>query len=130
VHLTLASRAWIAFCLQGGLSHSAIPASHDVIGETFHHRAQGEKVEGLMQAGEMVPTDLVLDLLIAAMDESGMTRFLIDGYPRTLEQLKEFEEKVSRALLTGGGGLLLFSHVFGLHFAACSVVACFDPFVA
>ena len=57
-----------------------------------------------MQAGEMVPTDLVLDLLIAAMDESGMTRFLIDGYPRTLEQLKEFEEKVSRALLTGGGG--------------------------
>ena len=37
---------------------------------------------------------IVADLLVNAMDESGMTRFLVDGFPRTLDQLQDFEEKV------------------------------------
>jgi hypothetical protein len=34
------------------------------------------------------------DLLVNAMSESGMTRFLIDGFPRKLDQLQEFEATV------------------------------------
>lgn len=60
---------------------------------------QGAKVDSIMQAGEMVPTELVLDLLINAMDDSGMTRFLVDGFPRTLDQLKLFEEKVRHVVV-------------------------------
>jgi adenylate kinase family enzyme len=37
---------------------------------------------------------LVADLLVNAMSESGMTRFLIDGFPRKLDQLQEFEATV------------------------------------
>lgn len=110
--------------------------------------AQGARAEGLMAAGEMVPTSLVLgewgrlphgsacvsaaagllhaceqpppvcarlsshwprpachtappaapaELLVNAMTESGMTRFLVDGFPRTVDQLREFEEKIQPA---------------------------------
>jgi len=47
-----------------------------------------------MQQGQLVPTSLVLDLLLQAMQNSGSDRFLIDGFPRKLEQLQEFEEKI------------------------------------
>jgi adenylate kinase family enzyme len=31
---------------------------------------------------------IVADLLVNAMDESGMTRFLVDGFPRTEAQVR------------------------------------------
>ena len=36
------------------------------------------------------------DLLIVAMQDSGTGTFLIDGFPRKLDQLEEFEQKVCR----------------------------------
>lgn len=38
------------------------------------------------------------DLLVNAMDDSGMTRFLVDGFPRKLDQLHEFEQRVGLVL--------------------------------
>lgn len=35
------------------------------------------------------------DLLVAAMGTSGSNKFLIDGYPRKLDQLEAFEAKAS-----------------------------------
>ena len=46
----------------------------------------------------MVPTSLILDLLIKAMatpsGSEGTRRFLVDGFPRKLDQLQDFEAKV------------------------------------
>ncbi len=47
-----------------------------------------------MQAGGFVPTGMICDLLVGAMASSGATRFLVDGFPRKLDQLQEFETKV------------------------------------
>nr|CAD2159773.1 unnamed protein product [Meloidogyne enterolobii] len=51
-----------------------------------------------IKAGKLVELDLVLDLVEKAMlnaVEGGAKGFLIDGYPRDVEQGKRFEEKLS-----------------------------------
>ena len=66
--------------------------------------ALGEQAKAIMAEGGMVPTTLILDLLLAAMatpysqeEEGGAAThsFLVDGFPRKLDQLQEFEAKVS-----------------------------------
>jgi len=50
-----------------------------------------------IKAGKLVELDLVLDLVEKAMlkaVEGGAKGFLIDGYPRDVDQGKRFEEKV------------------------------------
>jgi len=54
----------------------------------------GQQAREIMQRGGMVPSSLMLDLLVNAMTSSGSGMFLIDGFPRTLDQLEEFEAKV------------------------------------
>lgn len=51
-----------------------------------------------IKAGKLVELDLVLDLVEKAMlkaIEGGAKGFLIDGYPRDVDQGKRFEEKVN-----------------------------------
>ena len=43
----------------------------------------------------LVPGDITIKLLEQAMLRSDQTKFLIDGYPRSLEQAFEFEKKVT-----------------------------------
>ncbi|RNA10658.1 adenylate kinase isoenzyme 5-like isoform X1 [Brachionus plicatilis] len=56
----------------------------------------GDALNQMMQKGELVPNEIVLDLIKEAMldkvDESN--GFLIDGYPRKVEQGLEFEKKI------------------------------------
>lgn len=49
-----------------------------------------------MQKGELVSNQLVLDMIKDAMIEKAMTSkgFLIDGYPRQVDQGIEFENQV------------------------------------
>ena len=72
--------------------------------------ALGEQAKAIMAEGGMVPTTLILDLLLAAMatpysqeeEEGAATRsFLVDGFPRKLDQLQEFEAKVSSVRMCG-----------------------------
>ena len=58
--------------------------------------ALGQEASEIMKAGGFVPTSMILDLLLKAMSSSGATRFLVDGFPRKLDQLQEFEAKVSQ----------------------------------
>ncbi|PNH06871.1 Adenylate kinase isoenzyme 1 [Tetrabaena socialis] len=53
----------------------------------------GQQADGIMQAGETVPTSLILDLPGSAMTGSGATLLLLDGFPHKLEQLAEFQEQ-------------------------------------
>ncbi|XP_025111640.1 uncharacterized protein LOC112574655 [Pomacea canaliculata] len=58
---------------------------------------RGKRLNAIMEKGELVPLDEVLGLLRDAMvKESSKTKcFLIDGYPRELEQGKRFESEVA-----------------------------------
>ena len=54
----------------------------------------GLKAKAVMDAGELVSDELVLNLLKNAMADSGSNKFLIDGYPRVLEQAWAFEKEI------------------------------------
>ena len=47
-----------------------------------------------MRDGKLVPMDITIGLIKAAMVKSGGTKFLIDGFPRAMDQALLFEEKV------------------------------------
>jgi len=62
----------------------------------------GLRAKAIMEAGELVPDEVVIGLIrerIAAPDAHG--GFLLDGFPRTIEQAKELER-----LLAGNGAAL------------------------
>lgn len=58
---------------------------------------RGKKAAAIMEKGELVPLDMVLEMLkdamIAKANES--SGFLIDGYPRDVQQGQEFEKKIA-----------------------------------
>ncbi|XP_078721408.1 adenylate kinase isoenzyme 5-like isoform X2 [Lampetra fluviatilis] len=62
---------------------------------------RGKHLSDIMQRGELVPLDTVLDMLrdamIANADKS--KGFLIDGYPREVKQGEEFEKKIAQPAL-------------------------------
>ncbi len=53
-------------------------------------------VQKIMLEGKIVPYEVTLGLLQKVMDESGCNKFLIDGFPRALDQGFAFEKKVCR----------------------------------
>jgi adenylate kinase len=57
----------------------------------------GRKAQGFMDSGELVPDDLVIDLIEETLrTNEGEKGFILDGFPRTLNQAKALNE-----LLTG-----------------------------
>ncbi|KAK9392465.1 adenylate kinase isoenzyme 1 [Crotalus adamanteus] len=62
---------------------------------------RGKKLSAIMEKGELVPLDTVLDMLRDAMlakaDKS--KGYLIDGYPREVNQGVEFEKKIAAPTL-------------------------------
>ncbi|PIO75205.1 adenylate kinase isoenzyme 5 domain protein [Teladorsagia circumcincta] len=53
-----------------------------------------------MEAGELVPLEIVLDLIKEAMLKAvakGSKGFLIDGYPREVKQGEQFECEIQEA---------------------------------
>lgn len=50
----------------------------------------GEKVQEIMEAGELVPDELVNEIIRKRMNDSQCEAgFLLDGYPRTVQQAEE-----------------------------------------
>uniref|UniRef100_A0ACB8F0D8 Adenylate kinase isoenzyme 1 n=1 Tax=Sphaerodactylus townsendi TaxID=933632 RepID=A0ACB8F0D8_9SAUR len=56
---------------------------------------RGKKLSAIMEKGELVPLDTVLDMLKEAMiaKADSSKGYLIDGYPREVKQGEEFEKK-------------------------------------
>jgi adenylate kinase len=54
----------------------------------------GERLKGIMAAGALVETPLVLQMVEKAMAASGSSKFLLDGYPRALDQAFAFEKAI------------------------------------
>jgi adenylate kinase len=54
----------------------------------------GIKVQSIIEKGELVPDDLLVDILRAALKragEGGIKGFVMDGYPRTIRQAQDFD---------------------------------------
>ncbi|XP_056396429.1 adenylate kinase isoenzyme 1 isoform X3 [Hyla sarda] len=58
---------------------------------------RGKTLSAIMERGELVPLDTVLDMLRDAMiAKADVSKgFLIDGYPREVKQGEEFEKKIA-----------------------------------
>ncbi|XP_064650272.1 uncharacterized protein LOC135501836 [Lineus longissimus] len=58
---------------------------------------RGKELNAIMEKGELVPLEVVLQLIREAMKKHAATSkgFLIDGYPRELEQGIKFEKEVA-----------------------------------
>ncbi|XP_041481040.1 adenylate kinase isoenzyme 5-like [Lytechinus variegatus] len=63
---------------------------------------RGKELTEIMEKGELVPLDVVLALLKEKMMACAETStgFLIDGYPREVEQGAEFEKQISECTFT------------------------------
>ncbi|KAI9222363.1 adenylate kinase-domain-containing protein [Blastocladiella britannica] len=57
----------------------------------------GELINSYIKEGKIVPMEITISLLEAAMLASGKDRFLIDGFPRKMDQADAFEDTVARA---------------------------------
>jgi UMP-CMP kinase len=53
-----------------------------------------EFINRSMKLSVIIPAQLTITLLRNEMDRSGKTKFLIDGFPRSVEQAAMFEQKV------------------------------------
>jgi len=61
---------------------------------------RGEWLLNIMESGELVPLEMVLDLIKEAMLKclnEGSKGFLIDGYPREVKQGEQFEREIQSA---------------------------------
>ncbi|KAJ1566662.1 hypothetical protein HK405_008925 [Cladochytrium tenue] len=58
----------------------------------------GKELEDIMKEGKMVPLDVTLRLLVSAMEQQRgkAPGYLIDGFPRTMDQAAEFERCIGR----------------------------------
>ncbi|XP_065175837.1 UMP-CMP kinase-like [Sycon ciliatum] len=54
--------------------------------------ADGDLIEGHIQAGSIVPVEITVRLLEKAMIKSGGDKFLVDGFPRNEDNLKGWED--------------------------------------
>ncbi|XP_006205542.1 adenylate kinase isoenzyme 1 isoform X1 [Vicugna pacos] len=63
--------------------------------------ARGKMLSEIMEKGQLVPLETVLDMLRDAMVAKVDTSkgFLIDGYPREVQQGEEFERKIGQPTL-------------------------------
>ncbi len=76
-------------------SHFGIPhiATGDLLRDHVSRGTElGRSVEGFLDRGELVPDDVVLQMVRAKVEGSGNDGFVLDGVPRTLEQARALYE--------------------------------------
>lgn len=57
----------------------------------------GKRVEAIIQRGELVPDDLLVEILEKALNSHpGKDGFIFDGFPRTLRQAHDLDDLLSR----------------------------------
>ncbi|MGB3300961.1 MAG: adenylate kinase [Phormidesmis sp.] len=80
----LSERCEVPHISTGDILRAAVKAKTDL----------GKKAEGYMSAGELVPDDLILDLIRERLgQEDTVSGWLLDGFPRNVEQA-EFLSKL------------------------------------
>ena len=55
---------------------------------------RGTEIARLIKNGQLVPDDITLAVLKRAMDRSASSKFLVDGFPRNVDQALAFEQNI------------------------------------
>jgi adenylate kinase len=58
--------------------------------------ALGQEIEGYITRGALVPLDIIVNTIVSAINNAPVDNVLIDGYPRSEEQMTAFDELVSK----------------------------------
>src|ERR687888_2395488 len=57
----------------------------------------GKKAKEYMEAGDLVPDEVIIGVILQCVEsESAQDGFLLDGFPRTVEQAKALDEALAR----------------------------------
>merc|ERR1719460_3427969 len=75
--------------------HTLISTSELLRAEMKRGSVLGKEIESAVQNNELVPTEIIVACMKAKMKRSGSNKFLIQGYPRTLEQAFAFERNIA-----------------------------------
>jgi adenylate kinase len=61
----------------------------------------GKKAKGYMERGELVPDDLIMDIMEARMKDPDCAKgFLLDGFPRTIPQAEALKKLLAKLNIT------------------------------
>lgn len=58
--------------------------------------ALGEEIESYISKGALVPLDIIVDTIVSAINNAPVDTILIDGYPRSTEQMRAFDSLVAK----------------------------------
>ena len=54
----------------------------------------GKLIDGFISKGNLVPLDVVVNAIVSAIKSSDKSNVIIDGYPRSVEQMTELDKAV------------------------------------
>jgi adenylate kinase len=75
-----------------GLEHLS---SGDILRkERSENTELGKKAQGYMDSGGLVPDDLVVEMMVKAIRNSGPAGYILDGFPRTVFQAEKLDESL------------------------------------
>ncbi len=82
-----------------GLTHLS---TGDILREAVKNGTElGKKAEGFMKAGELVPDDIIIDIITARIEGAANSAgFMLDGFPRNLTQAERLDEIFKEKNLT------------------------------
>jgi len=55
----------------------------------------GKKAQGYMDSGALVPDDLIVEMMVKAIGETSDAGFILDGFPRTVNQARELDKSLA-----------------------------------
>jgi len=58
--------------------------------------ALGQEIESYISKGALVPLEIIVNTIVSAINNAPVANVLIDGYPRSTEQMTAFDDLVSK----------------------------------
>jgi len=56
----------------------------------------GKEIDSFIAKGALVPLEIIVNTIVSAINNAPVDNVLIDGYPRSIEQMTAFDELVSK----------------------------------
>ncbi len=70
----------------------------DILRKAIKDRTElGKKVESILQSGELVPDEIIMQLIEERLEQQdAVNGFILDGFPRTIPQAKALDELLNK----------------------------------